>query len=118
MTVAAARPTREFLELVPRDFARSHLVISTGLEDGAERLAVAPTTSVAAVHNVAVRLGRLVRTSESDGERIAQIIDDAYGQRELDEDEVDQLTGEATLEAQLADADRDLLSSTGCSLTP
>lgn len=77
-------PSGDFLRLVPHDFARRHLIISQGEEGGCERLLVAQSTRAAAVHNVGVRLGKPVRTSIADGERIAALIDDAFSKRTVE----------------------------------
>src|SRR5689334_4056973 len=70
----------EFLELIPRDFARQHLVVSQGsvqsvLTANAERLATAATTNEAAVFNVGVRLRKRIHPSTADEAAIARVID-------------------------------------------
>ncbi len=106
----------EFLSLIPRDFAREHLVVSQGRTDGVERLAVAKTTDPAAVFNVGVRLRLKVQAIPAEAEAIARLIDEVYGRFS----EAHDATGDATdhfqaadLERLLAEADRDLLSTQG-----
>lgn len=78
-------PSPEFLRLVPREFARRHLVLSAGCveEDGrtVERLLVSdtpPRTRPHVAFNVGVRLGRPVRTLPAPAETLAAAIDPAY----------------------------------------
>jgi len=106
-----------FLELIPRDFAREHLIVSQGEVDSAERLAIAVETDPCAVFNAGVRLGRPVISSEFEAEAIARVIDEAYEARgsldqaedhpsapEIDESELDRL---------ISEADRNLLNTSG-----
>jgi general secretion pathway protein E len=82
--VDPARASREFLEKVPRDFARAHALLSQGMSDdaaGVERLAVATTTQPGAIFNVGVRLERRVETEVRDAEAIVRAIDAAYVRR-------------------------------------
>ncbi|MBL8762352.1 MAG: type II/IV secretion system protein [Phycisphaerae bacterium] len=72
-------PSREFLRLIPYDFARRHLVLgleSTG--DGPARLAVGSTTSPVAVFNVGVAMKRACQTERVDEVALAEAIDRAY----------------------------------------
>src|SRR5687767_12519787 len=80
--LSAELVSAEFLQLIPRDFARQHLLISQGRNGSIERLAVTDTTEPAAVYNVGVRLGMTVDTQPAPGERIAQVIDEAYRRTE------------------------------------
>ena len=66
----------EFLALVPRDFAREHLILSQGRENGVERLAIAEGTDPAAVFNTGVCLGIAVEPRVFDAEAIARAIDE------------------------------------------
>jgi general secretion pathway protein E len=86
----------EFLDLIPRDFARDHLIISCGrevppekggaAEDDAsdashapvEHLLVSAETNRAAIFNVGVHLGASIEAKITDGESIARLIDEAY----------------------------------------
>ena len=97
--VDPARASPEFLELISRDFARQHLIISQGRpphgrppqgpaqgspqqpdvsEWPVERFAVTSTTDPAAVHNVGVRLGVEPEAFDVGSETIARAIDEAY----------------------------------------
>ncbi|MEW6747689.1 MAG: GspE/PulE family protein [Planctomycetota bacterium] len=83
-SIDAQLVSRDSLSLIPRDFAREHLVLSQGTVDGVEQLAVAASTSPAAVFNVGVRLQRPVRAlpvEDGGEERIARAIDAAYGEQ-------------------------------------
>ena len=112
--------SRRFLELVPRDFARQHLIVSQGGENGVELLAISATSDPAAVFNVGVRLRAKVEAFEADPESIARLIDEAYGSRgrrpptPLTEGPAEGVqTPNDEIEALLAEADRDLLSTQG-----
>ena len=106
----------EFLALVPRDFARAHLILSQGRADGVEQLAIAESTDPAAIFNVGVRLAVKVHPVIADAEAIARLIDEVYGRSaEADGaagDENDQYDT-ADIDRLLAEADRDLLSTQG-----
>jgi len=71
-------PNREFLSLVSHDFARRHLILSTGTELGEEHLHVTARTRATAIFNVGVLLRRPVRTEVIDPEALAAAIDRAY----------------------------------------
>src|SRR5438876_6140539 len=73
-----AAPSPEFLSLIPHGFARRHLVLSAGAQDGSERLFVAESTSASAMFNVGVRLGRPIEAWLTPAEQIAAAIDAAY----------------------------------------
>ncbi|MEW6741432.1 MAG: GspE/PulE family protein [Planctomycetota bacterium] len=117
-SIDAQLVSRDFLSLIPRDFAREHLVLSQGTVDGVEQLAVAATTSPAAVFNVGVRLQRPVHAlpvEEGGEERIARAIDEAFGGRcEAGElpDGLETAPPEE-IERLLQVMDRDLLSTQG-----
>lgn len=112
-----ARPCEAFLRLISRDFAREHLVL--GERDG-ERLVFrhAESTPLTVLHNVGVRLGERGDREVIDAQPLAERIDAAYAQVERDstEDTNSGLTIEAPdddLERALAEADRDLLATSG-----
>jgi general secretion pathway protein E len=77
-TTPAPAPSAEFLALVSHDFARRHLVRSTGCADGVEHLLVAEQTRPVAIFNIGVRLGRPVSTEIAPAESIAAAVDHAY----------------------------------------
>jgi general secretion pathway protein E len=123
---ASGAPSEEFLALVPHEFARRHLILSTGCEaSGAEQTEVLLTAAVtrpAAVFNVGVRLGRPVRATVADAEAVAAAVDAAYARararapdtREIDAPTVT-LEGSEDVERDLAaavrDAESDVLST-------
>jgi len=81
--------SRDFLERIPRDFAREYLLVSQGVisgtDDGTacstERLITSPEVDPIILHNMGVRLGRAILTEVcDDDELIARVIDDAYTQ--------------------------------------
>ncbi|MHC4909540.1 MAG: GspE/PulE family protein [Planctomycetota bacterium] len=114
--IDAARASGRFLRLVPRDFARQHLVLSQGEDGDVERLVIASETLPAAVHNIGVRLERRVDAAVGDGEAIARAIDAAYGDRATGDRTADADHGaedDGDIDALLAAADRDLLSTEG-----
>ncbi|MFI4915132.1 MAG: GspE/PulE family protein [Phycisphaerales bacterium JB060] len=113
----ATRPCEKFLRLISRDFAREHLVL--GGRDG-DRLVLqhAESTPLTVLHNVGVRLGEHGGREVIDAQLLAEWIDAAYAQVEQDSTENTNsgLTIEAPdddLERALADADRDLLATSG-----
>ncbi len=109
--------SESFRKLVPRDFARAHLILSQGERDGVEHLVVAESADPAAVFNVGVRLRRPIVAVVADGEAIARAIDEAYGQRdgEAAPTEAADVGGvePGEIDRLLAEADRDLLSTQG-----
>jgi general secretion pathway protein E len=126
--VAAGAPSREFLDLIPRDFARQHLILSAGRTGDTEDLLVSASSSAAAIFNTGVRLGVPVRTTVADAETIARRIDEEYGRGRVgraDGEERADPTGSSEFEGSglgsadrdvdrlLAQADRDLLSTSG-----
>jgi general secretion pathway protein E len=116
-TVSALRAelaSSAFVELIPRDFARAHLILSQGRQNGTEQLAIAESTQPAAVFNVGVRLGIEIESVLADAEAIARAIDEAYAQVAGGDSGDSTDTGEeADIERLLAEADRDLLSTQG-----
>lgn len=106
------RPSDRFLQNIPRDFARRHLLISGGETDEGELLFISERTPSAAVLNTGTRLGAAVLTQPRDDELLARHIDQAYASVTPDLP--------ADLPAELADVsaaiehlDRDLLSTDG-----
>lgn len=71
-------PSPEFLALIPQDFARRHLVLSTGCVNGVEHLTVSDRTRPHIPFNIGVRLGRAVTTQQAPAETIAAAIDLGY----------------------------------------
>ncbi len=121
----------EFLDIIPRDFARQHLIISQGRvardhnnENGErpiERFAIADGTDPAALFNVGVRLSVAPQVMVAESEAIARAVDEAYGAAS---NAAQANVGDGTLAAVLAsqpseierlvgEADRDLLSTQG-----
>lgn len=120
----ARRPSAEFLALIDHEFARRHLLLSEGCEDGREVLVVAASTRAEAVFNVGVRLGRPVRTRVEEPEAVAAAIDRAYlearesaGSSGASEVPSVVVEGSGDVERDLEDAvreaERDLLSTQG-----
>jgi general secretion pathway protein E len=118
-------PSREFLELIPHNFARRHLVLGSDRDDptNTELLLVSERTRPSAVLNVARRLGRPVTTRPADAESIATAIDHAYARAAANDASSSQLVSDsptqiiqaaADIESELAaavrDAERDLLN--------
>src|SRR5690606_39103022 len=114
-------PSERFLSLVPRDFAREHLVLSAGRDGEVERMLVSERTDPAAAHNVGTRLGAWIECEVVDGEALARAIDAAYtaarARAEASAGAVhDAAAGnddENSIERLLAQADRDLLATQG-----
>lgn len=115
--------------LIPRSFARRHLVLSGGRRqiDGRsiELIRCGRTLKPAVQHNLAVRLGCSIETLEDDPELVAVAIDDAYasfqaGAARLSESGGASLPDDAiliepgddvsSLDEALREVDRDLLS--------
>jgi general secretion pathway protein E len=85
-----------FVDCIPREFARRHLVVSEGsagegeaasAADAAfddpgcgacERLVAAAATPDAVLANIGARLRRAVRVRRDDGERVARLVDELY----------------------------------------
>jgi len=115
---ALSGPSSQFLSAIPHDFARRHLVLSSGCNNGVERLRVAPSTKPWIVHNVGTALKRIVTTETGTAEDIAAAVDQAYsvGNESDDSDEVrvDVSSDAASdLARALSEAESDLLSTQG-----
>lgn len=125
---APGEPSAEFLRLIPHEFARRQLVLSRGVREGVERLAVGERTSAAVVFNVGVRLGRRVEAEIVAGEEIAAGIDRAYAaaanaaagadraRSSRDDDPVELAVADseqADVQAALRSAEADLLHTSG-----
>jgi general secretion pathway protein E len=116
-----ALATREFLDLIPRDFARDHAVLSQGREGDAEVLATTVATDPCAVWNIGVRLGRACRVVLADGEVLHRAIDAAYERGTTATEALRQQTDQVQVVAEvgedldrlLMEADRDLLATQG-----
>lgn len=121
--LSAAKVSDRFKQIIPRDFAREHLILSQGFEGEAERLVIASTSDPAAVFNTGVMLGTRIETITVDGELIAHRIDEAYQARsDSSQDASSGASGTDTdgdhdnlpgVDALLAAADRDLLTTQG-----
>jgi general secretion pathway protein E len=110
----AVAPSETFLERIPRDFARHHLLFSLGRQDGKEVLAVSERTDPFAIHNAAARLGVPVTTALHGEEQIARWIDAAYGCAvEVPEGAGLEGAPEEDVRALLERVDRDLLGTEG-----
>ncbi len=107
-------PSAHFLNAIPHEFARRHLVLSAGTDGTAERLLVTEHTKPWIVHNVGVALRRPISTELAQAESIAAAIDVAYAHRDEQPETaaipVD-ITGD--LDRALKDAESDLLSTQG-----
>lgn len=114
-----AQPSVLFLERVPREFARLHLVVSAGSReaDGArtEILLMSARTPRHVTHNVGVRLGSRVEPIVTDDETIARRIDEAYASPIRVVEPADAMPApiEREIERLLADSDRDVLTTAG-----
>jgi general secretion pathway protein E len=113
--IAPAHVSTRFLDRIPRDFARRHVILSQGHAGSVERLMVSSATSKAAIFNTGVRLGCAVDAVEGDAETIARAIDAAYAARGVraEAPPAADVAGEASVEALIAAADRDLLATGG-----
>lgn len=100
----------EFVRVIPRAFARRHLLVGVGGGDAVERLVVAPMTSPAAIHNAAARLGRGLARELGDAEAIAAAIGGAYAEGGAP---MAVLPERSTWKEAMAGEDRDLLSTGG-----
>lgn len=108
-------PSTDFLNLIPRDFARRHIIISAGLDEQTELLRCDTSTDPAAIYNTGVTLGRAVRVTIDDPEAIATDIDRAYSPT-ISANESDSSTGmvqAADVAGLIAKADQDLLWTSG-----
>ncbi|MFI4853469.1 MAG: GspE/PulE family protein [Phycisphaerales bacterium JB065] len=120
-------PSPEFLDLVPRVFARRHLLLSCGrtsTDSGvveSVRYAHEPSPSVR--HNLAVRLGCSIEWEQADPETLAKAIDESYASRKAEtadsrvvnpDDQVIEIaapSSEHSLDAAIREVERDLLST-------
>lgn len=118
--LSPTRASARFLQLIPRDFARDHGVLSQGMEGEAEVIAVVPETTPQVIWNLSVRLGHplSVRITD-DRETLIRSIDQAYEQHVvggLGKEVVPAIGVEVAGESfsdLLAAADRDLLTTSG-----
>ena len=111
-----ASPSEVFLRLIPRDFARQHLLLSAGNDGERELLLASKRSNPAAVFNVGVRLETPIETTVLSDEELASRIDSAYAGVErppsaTPEDAPSEI--DADVERLLQLADRDLLSTEG-----
>ncbi len=124
--VAAANsllPSQEFLDRVPREFARRHLVVSAGCRHNTEHLLVASRTLPHVPFNIGVRLQRPVVCTVGADEDIASLIDRAFAahqaasaSRGSDDDtpvNILSVTGDVGQQiAETVDPEADLLNTT------
>jgi len=110
-------PSPTFLHLIPRDFARQHLILSAGNHEGVEHLRIASSSNLAAVFNTGVRLARPIQSTIGDPESIARDIDAAYADHAQAIPRGNRAAAEAgdhpDLGKLLAEADSDLLTTGG-----
>ena len=118
-TIDPQRASANFLQQIPRDFARDHGILSQGITDKGELLVICADTDPAVIWNIAVRLRSTVHTEAvSDREGLIRAIDLAYEQR-LDtapgsDDGITAIEAVSDdFDALLVAADRDLLASDG-----
>lgn len=120
----APGPSREFVTAVPHEFARRHLILSAGCQDGVERVLVAEATKPWAVFNIGVALRRPVRSVSSSAEFIASAIDAAYAKAAAESPSPDAGDGArvvvegssdvaADMDLALRETERDLLHTQG-----
>lgn len=114
----AVRPSAEFVQKISHEYARRHLVLSAGTEDGVELLVVAESTLPQVAFNVGVRLGRKTAASVMAADVLASAIDRAYASLERQSDEdgaATEVMASANVEQDLAsavrNADADLLNT-------
>lgn len=111
-------PDSMFMERIPHDFARAHLVFWI-VRDEQTIATHSSNTNPAAIHNVSVLLDRWPATEIVDSASLAQTIDAAYAQvmekspsqSSVDTDNSTDLDGE--IERILDGQDADLLTTTG-----
>jgi general secretion pathway protein E len=108
-----ASPSQHFLNTIPHEFARRHLVLSAGTDGESERLLVGEQTKPWIVHNVGVALGRPVTTKLGPAEFIAAAIDTAYANREDQPPPAIPIDVTGDLDRALKDAESDLLNTQG-----
>ncbi|MFO0859137.1 MAG: GspE/PulE family protein [Phycisphaerales bacterium] len=120
-SVSTPEPSLAFLEQIPRDFARHHLVCSRGIAStGEELLGVSARTPATIIHNIGARLGRAVRSQQDSDEVIALEVDRAYDSHEArarqpapDTIELHAADLDSAIEQSLRSADRDVLTLEG-----
>lgn len=119
---------QDFVDRIPYDFARRHLIVSQGVlpnENSPRIIAAREGTSPAVLHNVMVHLGEAIHIEVHSEEDIARVLDEAYSQGRSANGTTDNgleggagghsavgLSGD-DLNELLERADRDLLSSDG-----
>jgi len=109
--VAIAPPSHRFLTMVSREFARTHLVLSCGTQDGTELVLAASTTPPHILHNIRVHLGLPIEVTIEDPELIAKLIDQSYEALAPDAGQAaSDLGGSSELDTVRDESDRDLLS--------
>ena len=111
-------PSESFLQTIPREFCRRHLIIGTGMDAGVQILRVADTTPPWIPGNVSRALNCPIRTEIDDREAIAIAVDKFYPDNlGVHSEQTRELTGEAELQAAASElvqmADRDLLNVEG-----
>jgi general secretion pathway protein E len=106
-------PSAHFLNTIPHEFARRHLVLSAGVDGESEQLLVADRAKPWIIHNVSVALGRAVTTELGPPESIAAAIDAAYANRADQSPEPVPVDVTGDLDRALRDAESDLLSTQG-----
>ena len=122
-----------FLQLIPRDFAQEHQVISQGHnpQTDEELIALSAQTNPAVIHNIATRLGRAIHRHEvsaTDIDALKRCIDKAYethtsntmraGGAQANDDSdvyvVEDIPGlDVNIEQQIEQTSQDLLSTSG-----
>ncbi|NRA37604.1 MAG: type II/IV secretion system protein [Planctomycetes bacterium] len=122
-----------FLQLIPRDFAQEHQVISQGHnpQTDEELIALSAQTNPAVIHNIATRLGRAIHRHEvsaTDIDALKRCIDKAYethtsntmravGAQANDDSDVyvvEDIPGlDVNIEQQIEQTSQDLLSTSG-----
>jgi len=115
-------PSQAFLDHIPREFARRHLVVSIGCDANIEQLLIATRTPPHIAFNIGVKLQRPFVCTVGSDEHIASLIDRAYAAHETslasnhtDDDapvSVLSITGDVDRQiADVVDADADLLNT-------
>lgn len=111
---ALAPPSGAFLRVIPRDFARRHLLLSAGSREGVEHLLVSERTSPFAAYNVGVRLGAPIATETLADEELARRVDESYGAAVREPSAAPPAVEvEVDVDRLLHLADRDLLATEG-----
>lgn len=110
-------PDQAFLELISHDFAREHLVLWCE-HDGSTIALHCDSTDPAALHNVAVLLGRWPSKTLTDSADLASRIDSSYADRAASHPETsedDEVFGEVdeVIDRLVQATDADLLSTSG-----